>query len=108
MAGRRQLCANSYQIWQVEDRPVKKYNIGDLILLTEKSCATLCTGIILSLNKDEYWLGGGYYIINVCKEVYGNVLKGLFGEPHEVFPLKKSKRQNNYTEMVYVWHKSYL
>jgi 16S rRNA G966 N2-methylase RsmD len=51
---------------------------------------------------------GGYYIINVCKEVYENVLKGLFGEPHEVFPLKKSKRQNNYTEMVYVWHKSYL
>jgi 16S rRNA G966 N2-methylase RsmD len=51
---------------------------------------------------------GGYYIINVCKEVYENVLKGLFGEAYEVFPLKKSKRQNNYTEMVYVWHKSYL
>lgn len=49
---------------------------------------------------------GGYFIINVCKEVYDNVLKKLFGEAHEAFPLKKSKRQNNYTEMVYVWNKN--
>jgi hypothetical protein len=49
---------------------------------------------------------GGYYIINICKEVYDNVLKKLLGEAHETFPLKKSKRQNNYTEMVYVWHKN--
>ena len=49
---------------------------------------------------------GGHYIINICKEVYDNVLKKLLGEAHEVFPLKKSKRQNNYTEMVYVWHKN--
>jgi hypothetical protein len=49
---------------------------------------------------------GGHYIINICKEVYDNVLKKLFGEAHEVFPLKKSKRQNNYTEMVYVWVKN--
>ncbi len=49
---------------------------------------------------------GGYYIINICKEVYDNVLKKLLGEAHETFPLKKSKRQNDYTEMVYVWHKN--
>jgi len=48
---------------------------------------------------------GGHYIINVCKEVYDKVLKNLLGEAHESFPLKKSKRQNNYTEMVYVWVK---
>lgn len=48
---------------------------------------------------------GGHYIINVCKEVYENVLKGLLGDAHEIFPLKKSKRQNDYTEMVYVWKK---
>lgn len=48
---------------------------------------------------------GGHYIINICKEVYDNVLKNLLGDAHETFPLKKSKRQNNYTEMVYVWHK---
>ena len=48
---------------------------------------------------------GGHYIINVCKEVYDKVLKELLGEAHEIFPLKKSKRQNNYTEMVYIWKK---
>jgi hypothetical protein len=32
-------------------------------------------------------------------------LKELLGEAHESFPLKKSKRQNSYTEMVYVWKK---
>lgn len=49
---------------------------------------------------------GGHYIINICKEVYDNVLKGLLGEADEFFPLKKSKRQNDYTEMVYVWIKN--
>ena len=47
----------------------------------------------------------GHFIINICKEVYENVLKKLLGEAHEIFSLKKSKRQNNYTEMVYVWKK---
>jgi 16S rRNA G966 N2-methylase RsmD len=49
---------------------------------------------------------GGHFIINICKEVYENILKNLFGEAHIVFPLKKSKRQNNHTEMVYVWIKN--
>jgi 16S rRNA G966 N2-methylase RsmD len=49
---------------------------------------------------------GGHYIINICKEVYDNVLKKLLGEAHTIFPLKKSKRQNNHTEMVYVWVKN--
>ena len=49
---------------------------------------------------------GGHYIINICKEVYENVLKKIFGEATEQFPFKKSKRQNNYTEMVYVWKKT--
>jgi len=47
----------------------------------------------------------GIYAINVCKEVYENVLIGLFGQAHEIFPYKKSKRQNNYNEFVYVWKK---
>lgn len=47
----------------------------------------------------------GHYIINVNIEIYKDVLKELLGEAHESFPLKKSKRQNNYTEMVYVWVK---
>jgi 16S rRNA G966 N2-methylase RsmD len=49
---------------------------------------------------------GGHFIINICKEVYENVLKNLLGEAHEIFALKKSKRQNDYTEMVYVWIKN--
>lgn len=48
---------------------------------------------------------GGHYIINICREVYMNVLRELLGDAHETFPLKKSKRQNDYTEMVYVWKK---
>jgi 16S rRNA G966 N2-methylase RsmD len=51
---------------------------------------------------------GGHYIINVCKEVYDNVLREILGEASEVFPLKKSKRQNDYTELVYVWIKNDL
>ena len=50
---------------------------------------------------------GGHFIINICKEVYDNVLQPLLGEAHITFPLKKSKRQNNHTEMVYVWKKNY-
>jgi hypothetical protein len=48
---------------------------------------------------------GGYYIINICKEVYETVLTPLFGEASEIYPYKKSKRQNNYEEIVYVWKK---
>ena len=48
---------------------------------------------------------GGYFIINVCREVYDNVLKKLLGEAHEVYCLKKSQRQNNYQEKIYVWRK---
>lgn len=48
---------------------------------------------------------GGHYIINVCKEVYDSILREILGEASEVFSLKKSKRQNDYTELVYVWIK---
>ncbi len=49
---------------------------------------------------------GGHYIINVCKEVYDRVLVKLFGEAHATFSLKKSKRQNDHDEIVYVWLKN--
>jgi hypothetical protein len=48
----------------------------------------------------------GHYIINVCKEVYDRVLVKLFGEAHTIFSLKKSKRQNDHDEIVYVWIKN--
>jgi 16S rRNA G966 N2-methylase RsmD len=47
----------------------------------------------------------GYFIINICKEVYDNVLIPLFGEACEIYPYKKSKRQNDYNEIIYVWIK---
>jgi tRNA1(Val) A37 N6-methylase TrmN6 len=47
----------------------------------------------------------GVYAINVCQEVFTNVLQKMFGDPDETFPYKKSKRQNDYQEMVYVWRK---
>ena len=59
----------------------------------------------LFMNTYNGLQNGGHYIINVCKEVYDKVLKELLGEAHESFPLNKSKRQNDYTEMVYVWKK---
>jgi len=49
---------------------------------------------------------GGYFIINVCNEVYQRVLIELFGNADEMYPYKKSQRQNKYSEMVYVWHKN--
>jgi predicted RNA methylase len=67
--------------------------------MDEKFYKPVFTKTYLHLKK------GGYYIINICKEVYDNILKNLFGEAHTIFPLKKSKRQNNHTEMVYVWVK---
>jgi hypothetical protein len=48
---------------------------------------------------------GGIYAINVCKEVFESVLIPLFGYPCEIFPYKKSQRQNKYQELVYVWKK---
>lgn len=48
---------------------------------------------------------GGHYILNINKEIYESVCLDLFGAAHEQFSLKKSKRQNDYTEYVYVWRK---
>ena len=48
---------------------------------------------------------GGIYTLNINKEVYENVCVKLFGPSHDSYPYKKSKRQNNYDEIVYVWKK---
>ena len=53
----------------------------------------------------KYLKKGGYYILNVNNEVYERVCLSVLGEPIEIFPYKKSKRQNNYKELVYVWIK---
>jgi hypothetical protein len=48
---------------------------------------------------------GGNFVLNINKEIYDNVCIDLFGEAHEVFFYKKSKRQNDYKEMIYAWKK---
>ena len=48
---------------------------------------------------------GGHYCINVNKELYNNVFEPLLGVAQIVIPLKKSKRQNDYGENIYVWIK---
>ena len=45
------------------------------------------------------------YALNINKEVYENVCIQLFGHAHDIYPYKKSKRQNNYDEIIYVWKK---
>jgi tRNA1(Val) A37 N6-methylase TrmN6 len=48
----------------------------------------------------------GTFILNVNKEIYEAVCLPLFGEALEIIPLKKSKRQNEYGENIYVWRRS--
>jgi len=67
--------------------------------MNERFYKPIFTKVYNGLNK------GGHFIINICKEVYENVLIKLFGEANEIYPYKKSKRQNEYQEIVYVWIK---
>ena len=53
----------------------------------------------------EYLQPNGYFILNVNTEIYERVCIPLFGEAIEILPFKKSKRQNNYTEYIYIWSK---
>lgn len=59
---------------------------------------------LLSNTYDNLKLNG-IYALNINKEVYDNVCVKLFGPAHDIYPYKKSKRQNNYDEIVYVWKK---
>jgi 16S rRNA G966 N2-methylase RsmD len=59
----------------------------------------------LFLNTYTNLKPNGIYVLNINKEVYENVCIKLFGHAHDIYPYKKSKRQNNYDEIVYVWKK---
>jgi len=48
---------------------------------------------------------GGHFILNINQEIYNNVCVEILGEASEKIPLKKSRRQNDYTEYLYVWTK---
>jgi len=55
-------------------------------------------------NTFQHLKKNGYYCLNVNTEVY-EIAVSLWGKANEMIPLKKSKRQNKYTEYIYVWKK---
>ena len=61
--------------------------------------------IPLFANTFKYLQKGGQYCLNINKEMYETICLELFGEANDVIELKKSKRQNDYTEYIYVWYK---
>jgi hypothetical protein len=53
----------------------------------------------------KYLQPGGIYCLNVNSEIYDAVCIPLLGECNKKIPLKKSKRQNEYGEFIYLWTK---
>ena len=56
-------------------------------------------------NTYKYLKTGGHYCLNINKEIYEDICVDLLGVANDFIPLKKSKRQNNYEEFIYVWYK---
>ena len=56
-------------------------------------------------NTYKYLKTGGHYCLNINKEIYQDICVDLLGVANDFIPLKKSKRQNNYEEFIYVWYK---
>jgi tRNA1(Val) A37 N6-methylase TrmN6 len=57
-------------------------------------------------NTYKYLQQGGHYCLNINKEIYEDICVGLLGPANDMIPLKKSKRQNDYEEFIYVWYKN--
>jgi hypothetical protein len=56
-------------------------------------------------NTFLHLLPGGCMALNVNREIYERVCLRLFGPAHQTMNCKKSKRQNDYREMIYIWMK---
>jgi tRNA1(Val) A37 N6-methylase TrmN6 len=56
-------------------------------------------------NTYKHLQQGGKFCLNVNKEIYEDVCVSLLGIANDIIPFKKSKRQNNYEEYIYVWYK---
>ena len=61
--------------------------------------------IPLFSNTFLHLLSGGCMALNVNREIYERVCVRLFGPAHQTMNCKKSKRQNDYREMIYIWMK---
>ena len=57
-------------------------------------------------NTFLHLLPGGCMALNVNREIYERVCVRLFGHAHQTMSCKKSKRQNDYREMIYIWIKN--
>jgi len=57
-------------------------------------------------NTYKYLQQGGHYCLNINKEIYEDICIPLLGIATDIIPFKKSKRQNNYEEFIYVWYKN--
>ena len=70
-----------------------------------KSKATMNEEFYIPLFKKTYasLQPNGWFVLNVNKEIYEAVCVPLLGDALEIIPLKKSKRQNEYGENIYVW-----
>jgi len=56
-------------------------------------------------NTYKYLKQGGHYCLNINKEMYEDICVPILGIATDFIPLKKSKRQNDYEEFIYVWYK---
>jgi predicted RNA methylase len=64
--------------------------------------------IPLFSNTYKYLQEGGHYCLNINKEIYEDICIPLLGIATDIISLKKSKRQNNYEEFIYVWYKKVI
>ena len=62
----------------------------------------------------KYLKKGGYYVLNVSKDLYDNICVDLFGKADIKIPVKMKHRPKNlytkkgHTEYIYVWKKNHL
>ena len=59
-------------------------------------------------NTFKYMKPGGHYCLNINKEIYDHVCVPILGIAQETIELKKSKRQNDYGEYIYIWVKTII
>lgn len=64
--------------------------------------------IPLFSNTFKHLKSGGHYCLNINKEIYDNVCVPILGIAQETIELKKSKRQNDYGEYIYIWVKTII
>jgi tRNA1(Val) A37 N6-methylase TrmN6 len=54
-------------------------------------------------NSYKYLKQGGHFCLNINKEIYDDVCIPILGPATTIMPFKKSKRQNEYSECIYIW-----